>query len=281
MRIFGNKIHRCVKMIALIILCAVSNPWADGSPAVEYGPGAGYGQAYYPENILGPPDPNATPSTPSYGENNLLTLGKDGWVVLEFIDNSIINGGGADFTVFENVMDTGSGYFQECAFVDVSQDGQSWIRFPWDAATLEGLAGVMPTTGEDPTDPGVSGGDQFDLEILGLDWIRFVRLTDCGDAVSDGGLFDLDAIAAVNWSTGIEQYIPSGAVLAVTSPFSGSFTVTTGKSGNLICYSIDGRIAGQWAVSEGSSSIDASGLPAGVLLFALGNSSVSSVKLIR
>ncbi|MCK5841883.1 MAG: hypothetical protein KAH31_06940, partial [Candidatus Sabulitectum sp.] len=104
-------------MIALVLLCIAADPWADGSPAVEYGPGAGYGQSYYPENILGPPDPDATPTAPSFGEDNLLTLGKDGWVVLEFTDNSIINEPGADFTVFENVMDTGSGYFQECAFV--------------------------------------------------------------------------------------------------------------------------------------------------------------------
>ena len=268
-------------MIALILLCAVADPWADGSPAVEYGPGAGYGQAYYPENILGPPDSAATPSAPSFGENNLLTLGKDGWVVLEFIDNNVINGDGADFTVFENVLDTGSGYFQECAFVEVSKDGQYWVQFPWNAATLEGLAGLMPTTGEDPTNPAVSGGDQFDLETLNLDWIRFVRLTDCGDAVSDGGLFDLDAVVAVNWSTGIETAPPLLPELVVASPFSSAFTVTSEKSGNLICFSIDGRIAGQWTVSRGSSTIDASGLPTGVLLFVLGNSSTTSVKLIR
>jgi len=269
-------------MIAFILFFAVAaDPWADGSPAVEYGPGAGYGQAYYPENILGPPDPAATPSAPSFGENNLLTLGKDGWVVLEFTDNSIINEPGADFTVFENVMDTGSGYFQECAFVEVSQDGQSWVQFPWDAATLEGLAGLMPTTGADPTDPAVSGGDQFDLETLGLDWIRFVRLTDCGDAVSDGGLFDLDAVAAVNWSTGIEPNTSTEPQLVVASPFSGSFRVTTEKPGSLVCYSIDGRVAGQWTVSEGSSEIDASGLPSGVLLFVLDKSCFSAVRILH
>jgi len=189
-------------MIPLMLLCMIADPWADASPAVEYGPGAGYGQSYYPDNVLGPPDSTATPTFPSFGENNLLTLGTDGWVVLEFTDNSIINGSGADFTVFENVMETGSGYFQECAFVEVSQDGEYWIQFPWNATTLEGLAGVMPTTGEDPTNPAISGGDQFNLDDVGLDLIRFVRLTDCGDAVADGGLFDLDAVAAVNWIEG-------------------------------------------------------------------------------
>lgn len=266
-------------MIALLLLCIAADPWADGSPAVEYGPGAGYGQSYYPENILGPPDPDATPTAPSFGEDNLLTLGKDGWVVLEFTDNSIINEPGADFTVFENVMDTGSGYFQECAFVEVSQNGQYWIQFPWDATTREGLAGLMPTTGEDPTDPSVSGGDQFDLENIGLEWVRFVRLTDCGDAVPDGGLFDLDAVAAVNWSTGIEE-VALSPQLSVTSPFSSSFTVISEETGTLSCYTIDGRIAGSWQISGQSETLDASTLPTGVLLFVLNEASFSAVKLL-
>ncbi len=267
-------------MIALVLLCITADPWADGSPAVEYGPGAGYGQSYYPENILGPPDPDATPTYPSFGENNLLTLGKDGWVVLEFTDNSIINEPGADFTVFENVMETGSGYFQECAFVEVSQDGQYWILFPWDAATREGLAGLMPTTGEDPTDPSVSGGDQFDLEDVGLEWVRFVRLTDCGDAVSDGGLFDLDAVAAINWSAEIEQAVVLSTQLSITSPFYSSFTVISEETGILSCYTIDGRIAGSWQISGQSENLDASTLPTGVLLFVLNEASFSAVKLL-
>ncbi|MCD4708710.1 MAG: hypothetical protein K8S62_13330 [Candidatus Sabulitectum sp.] len=264
-------------MIPLMLLCMIADPWADASPAVEYGPGAGYGQSYYPDNVLGPPDSTATPTFPSFGENNLLTLGTDGWVVLEFTDNSIINGSGADFTVFENVMETGSGYFQECAFVEVSQDGEYWIQFPWNATTLEGLAGVMPTTGEDPTNPAISGGDQFNLDDVGLDLIRFVRLTDCGDAVADGGLFDLDAVAAVNW---IEGSTSNPLPLSITSPFSSSFTVNSTETGILFCYTIDGRIANQWSVSGQPVTLNASNLPAGVLFFVLNESSFSAVKLL-
>lgn len=265
-------------MIPLMLLCMTADPWADASPAVGYGQGAGYGQAYYPENILGPPDPSATPTVPSFGENNLLTLGADGWVVLEFTDNSIINGPGADFTVFENVMETSSGYFRECAFVEVSQDGQYWIQFPWNETTLEGLAGLMPTTGEDPTNPAISGGDQFDLEVLGLEWVRFVRLTDCGDAVADGGLFDLDAVAAVNW---IEGSTSNPLPLSITSPFLSSFTVNSTETGILFCYTIDGRIAGRWSVSGQPVTLNASNLSAGVLFFFLKKSSFSAVKLLN
>lgn len=265
-------------MIIILLITMLADPWADASPSVEYGSGAGYGQSYYPENILGPPDPTATPSSPAFGESNLLTLGKNGWVVLEFTDNSIVNEQGADFSVFENVLDTGSGYFQECAFVEVSQDGQYWIHFPWDAETLEGLAGVMPTTGEDPTNPAVSGGDQFDLETLELDWIRFIRLTDCGDSVSDGGLFDLDAIAAINWTTGIEEENVTPQI-SITSPFSSSFSITAEETGVLSCYTIDGRKLEQWTLEGQSSTLNSLSLPPGILFFVLNGSTASAVKL--
>lgn len=269
-------------MFILLILAVITNPWADSSPAVEYGAGGGYGQSYYPDNILGPPDPAATPSNPSFGENNLLTLGTDGWVELEFTDNSIINDEGPDFTVFENVLETSQGYFQECAFVEVSQDGEYWIMFPWNATTFEGLAGVNPTTGEDPTNPAVSGGDQFDLEVLNLEWIRFVRLTDCGNSVNDDGLFDLDAIASINWSTGItEENLTLTQSFSITSPFIYNFTIDSKCSGALTCYTIDGRLTGEWQIQEGQTSLNANYLPEGVLFFKLGNTSFSAVKLLH
>lgn len=268
-------------MMALMLLCLIADPWGDGSPAVQYGPGAGYGQSYYPNNILGPPDPDATPQSPAVGEDELLTLGKDGWVVVEFIDNTVVNGTGPDFTVFENVMQTGGSYFRECAFVEVSQDGDNWLMFPWNGETLEGLAGVWPTTGEDPTNPEVSGGDQFDLADLGLDWIRFVRLTDCGDAVEDGGLFDLDAVAAVNFTTGVQQDQYTSNSLAVSSPFSSWFTVTTEEKGLLMCYTADGRLAGEWQVEAGTAGFHARGIPPGLLLFRLGDTYSAAIKLMR
>lgn len=265
----------------LIIAAAmlISDPWGDASPGVEYGPGAGYGQACYPDNILGPPDPAATPTSPSFGEENLLTLGEDGWVVIEFTDNIVVNGEGVDFTVFENVLDTGSGYFRECAFVEVSQDGEQWHMFPWSASTLDGLAGVWPTTGEDPTDPDLSGGDQFDLEDLDLDWIRFVRLTDCGDAVPDGGLFDLDAVASVNWTTGIQGEQRAEGFVRASSPFLGSMTLETEETGLLRCYTADGRLAGSWYISGEGAHLDMSAIPAGVLLFRLNEVIFTAVKL--
>ncbi len=254
-------------LVLLAVLAQGGDPWADWSELVEYGEGAGFGQEYYPGNILGPPDPGATPEVPSSSPEELLTLGEDGWVVLEFTDNVVTDGPGPDLTVFENVMELGGGdYFRECAFVEVSQDGQTWTRFPWDPQTLEGLAGVWPTTGEDPTDPEVSGGDQFDLADLGLPWITHVRLVDCGAEVEDDGLFDLDAVVAVHWETAVETPSTAGPVLRAGSPFRSSLTVEVSSPGLLRIFSADGRLLQSMRLPSGASSLDASCLSAGCCL---------------
>jgi len=255
-------------LLLLTVLAQGGDPWADWSELVEYGDGAGFGQEYYPGNILGPPDPEATPEVPSSSPEELLTLGEDGWVVLEFTDNVVTDGPGPDLTVFENVMELGDGdYFRECAFVEVSQDGETWTRFPWDPQTLEGLAGVWPTTGGDPTDPEVSGGDQFDLADLGLSWITRVRLVDCGALVEDDGLFDLDAVVAVHWETGVEQTpTPSQPSIQVNSPFSSNLRVSVPDDGVLRVFSAAGRLVLQKEVTAGLTSVPANGLEPGCYL---------------
>ena len=251
--------------ILILLLCTQSaDPWADDSPGVAYGQGAGFGQEYYPGNILGPPDPGATVTQPSCSESELLTLGADGWVVLEFVDNTVIDGAGPDFTVFENVFKFGTSYFRECAFVEVSQDGTGWVMFPWDPQTLEGLAGVWPTTGDDPTNPDVSGGDQFDLADIGLSWIRYVRLTDCGDAVADGGLFDLDAVAAVNWEE-TDLFDPNDLV-CYPNPASNCLNVQAWIPGTIRIYSLDGRLAYEDAIPEGTTGVVTTAFPQGVYI---------------
>ena len=271
-------------LLALALVAQGSDPWADASPEVEYGAGAGYGQDHYPDNILGPPDPSATPESPAATPEELLTLGEEGRVVVEFTDNIVTDGPGADLTVFENVMElSGGDYWRECAFVEVSQDGEDWTRFPWNPSTLEGLAGVWPTTGEDPTDPGVSGGDQFDLAELGLDWITHVRLVDCGPEVADDGLFDLDAVVAVNWETGIAGPGPEAPSLLASTPFGHRLQVWTTTSGRLSLYSLRGRLLKSVDASAGPSQIPTADLPAGccLLVFRPREGAIASRKVLR
>jgi YVTN family beta-propeller protein len=193
-----------------------SDPWAD--KVVEFVQGtnwSGFGRDFFPENILGPPDPdkainelNATSSP-----KELLSLGHGGEITLEFTDNVIIDAEGPDFIVFENVFV--SPWTQqpwiEAGMVSVSQDGKEFVTFPYDTTTLQGLAGVSPVTSTQyPTDPDKSGADAFDIGQLELDWVRYVRITDMGDIWQEGpfnGDFDLDAVVAVHSAKSVPSSI--------------------------------------------------------------------------
>jgi hypothetical protein len=148
---------------------------------------------------------------------SVVSLGVGGSIVLEFTDNEIVDGPGADFIVFENAFfcaaepqsaDDPYSVFAEPGFVAVSDDGVNFATFPYDAAALAqvtlfcserplieslgGLMGISPSPNGNytvPNDPlvfdpgspgGVSGhgGDAFDLAAVGLSHARFVRITD-------------------------------------------------------------------------------------------------------
>lgn len=180
---------------------AVSQAFPDDVVEFVAGANAGHGRAYFPENVLGPPNGNSNPQTPTYSEQDILTLGTGGHIVLEFSTNQIIDGPGADFTVFENPVqpiDKPDQTFSDTAVVAVSGDGYTWHTFPFDMLSSAppelpkksnyiGISGVQPSfsspsNGISPFDPAVSGGDQFDLADVGLPHARFIRITDSGDA---------------------------------------------------------------------------------------------------
>ncbi|KAA3596583.1 MAG: T9SS C-terminal target domain-containing protein [Calditrichaeota bacterium] len=203
-------------MLLLLTLTLISsNVFAQNSTGADSvisflpGNGATFGQNFLPNNVLGNPDSTATPFLPSASENQILSLGEGGEIILGFFTNPIVDGSGVDFTVFENVfyvLGNENDPFKETAFVSVSKDGTNFYEFPFDAQTLQGLAGTEPTFGnENPQDPSVSGGNSFDLQTVGLDTAYFVKLVDTDNAVVDGSMnfaggdFDLDAVVAVNF----------------------------------------------------------------------------------
>ena len=184
-----------------------SDPWIDNVRAFEPGPSAGFGAAELPRIVLGPPRGLGA----SQGSVDVVSLGNGGRITVSFDDNAVVDGEGDDLVIFENPFWGGTLLFAELAFVEVSPDGVDWYAFPWDAGTWEGLAGrepvlANPANGMDPLDP-ASGGDRFDLADVGLDFVRFVRITDAGSLVDDPGNhsyagtkggFDLDAAAAIH-----------------------------------------------------------------------------------
>ncbi len=206
-----------MKRVALVLAClasataraamAAEDPWLDRVRAFEPGTSAGFGADGLPGIVLGPPEGLGM----DQGSTDVVSLGNGGRIVVSFDDNGVVDGPGDDLVIFENPFYSGDFLFDELAFVEVSSDGREWKQFPYDADTGEGLAGRVPvlansTNGLDPLDP-ESGGDRFDLADVGLEFVRFVRITDAGALVDDAGNhafagtkggFDLDAAAAIH-----------------------------------------------------------------------------------
>ncbi len=176
------------------------DPFADLALLFTPGEAAGFGADRYPEIVYGPPQ-----GAGDAGSLDVLSLGREGLIVLELTDIGIVDGEGPDLLVFENPF-TG---WLETGRVAVSEDGETWHEWPCDAEDAAGgypgCAGVglvwsHPDNGIDPTDPAVAGGDAFDLADLGIERARYVRIVDSGANSYEGtsGGFDLDGVAVVN-----------------------------------------------------------------------------------
>lgn len=164
--------------------------FADAVVSFKAGASAGFGQDRLPEVVLGPPHGGGT----TQGSLDVLSLGKEGEIILEFTDLEIQDGPGVDFLVFENSFPG----WVETAHVSVSDDGRDWKSFE----SLAGPAPVhsSPDNGVSPTDVAQAGGDGFDLAEVKLSHARLIRIQDSGKNPYGGtsGGFDLDAVAIVN-----------------------------------------------------------------------------------
>lgn len=190
----------------------------------------GFGE---PNNVLGP----ATGD--SFG---VASLGDGGSVTVTF-SRPIANGPGNDFSVFENSFD---GMFLELGFVEVSSDGENFIRF--DAISLTQTESQIVGFGTlDTTDlHNFAGkyqqgyGTPFDLEELkdvdplvdvgrithvriidvvgGLDDL-YARFDSLGNKINDPwptdfdtGGFDLDAVGVLHEKTWVGDFDGDGIV---------------------------------------------------------------------
>lgn len=171
-----------------------------------------------PEYALGKATGNSTLSV-SLGDGGMATLG---------FDNPIFNGPGPDFAIFENSF---SDTYLELAFVEVSSDGERFVRFPSVSLTpthtqTGGFANTDPTQIHNLAGKyRVGYGTPFDLDDLrdstgiDLNHIRFVRIIDVvgcidcqhkshdsnGNIINDpwptafhSGGFDLEAVGVIH-----------------------------------------------------------------------------------
>ncbi len=196
------------------ILC-----WADGW--TNYVPGTNVDLQWQTPS-------NATGAAAGYlgglgATNGIVSLGDSGTLTLTF-PAPITDGPGADFAVFENAFaDT----FLELAFVEVSSDGATFVRFPNHCLETNWIDTYTETNASDATAyGGLAGkttqgyGTPFDLRVLagtpGVDVRRVtqVRIVDIpgdgseidsyGNPIYDpmptwgSGGFDLDAVGVLH-----------------------------------------------------------------------------------
>ena len=174
------------------------------------GQNTGQSSEYFPMNIFGPPSQNASSSIPESNPSQILSIGLGGEIIVGFKNSYIIDGDGVDFIIFENafVNPINNKIFIEPAIISVSEDGINYIQFPFDTLTLEGCAGTKPTNGKkNPFDYNVSGGNGFDLAVLGLKRARYIKISDISHIILENEKhpfydptisgFDLDAVAGI------------------------------------------------------------------------------------
>lgn len=278
--------------------------WATGC-VVERGymridkPELGYASYGTPEEALGKAD-----------DSLLVSLGDGGRAVLTFA-SPIYNGPGPDFAVFENplkwAVDT-TLYFLELAFVEVSSDGENYVRFP----AVTNIPETPQVTSFQCTDPCLINnfagkyiahyGTPFDLdelpedELLNIDSITHVRIVDVvgcikpeyatfdseGHVVNDpwptpfeSSGFDLDAVGVIH---DLAHYSVQSydllAVELVPNPVHNQLTVLGESIQSVSLYSIDGQLL----MTTESTSVDLSDLAPGLYLVRIVNNGKAIVK---
>ena len=259
-------------------------------------------------------DPNA--ADVSYGDESAgvgpaststleaVSLGDGGMATLTF-GTPIANGDGFDFAVFENSFDD---YFLELAVVEVSSDGEHFVRFPAtsltqtrtqiggtgrvDATFINNLAGKYR----------VGYGTPFDLEELrdstniDINNITHVRIIDVvgsidpqygtydafGHIINDpfptpsrSAGFDLEGVCVMNQKLGIDN-LEATAISLYPNPARGQISITlkAEAAGVVTLYDMTGRQVLTIPVQAGAStvSINTSSMADGVYMVRMGTS---------
>ena len=238
----------------------------------------------------------------------VVSLGDGGRATLTF-EEPISNGPGYDFAVFENSF---SDTYLELAFVEVSSDGERFVRFPAssytqtetqihdgghvDATNINNLAGKYRAGYGTPFDL-AELADSVGLDISAVTHVRIVDVVGCIDPLyatydKDGriindpyptngysGGFDLDGVAVLSHdNVGVEQPAANTMVSVYPNPANDCLTVNVSGYSEARLLDVSGRTAMAFPV-EGSTTVDVSHLHSGVYVLVVGSTTMKVVKM--
>jgi hypothetical protein len=239
-------------------LINISNPSAEHE-------GSNYASFGEPSNALGQAS-GTSEQCVSFGDGGIATL---------TFAHPIQNGEGPDFCVFENgFTDT----YLELAFVEVSSDGEHFVRFPSVSLTqtttqIDGFGSLDATKIHNLAGKYRQGyGTPFDLQDLAdstgidLEHITHVRIVDVvgsidpayarydsqGNAINDlfptpfnSGGFDLDAVGVIHQKQELSlSSYSSNPIQVYPNPFSEQLTMITNQEVyEVIVHDLSGKIA--------------------------------------
>ena len=231
---------------------------------------------------------------------SVVSLGDGGSAILTFA-HAIKNGNGPDFAVFENSFDD---YFLELAFVEVSSDGERFVRFPAtsltqtvrqiggsgrvDASYINNLAGKYRS----------GYGTPFDLAELadstGIDInnITHVRIVDAigsidpqyasydafGHMVNDpwptnsySSGFDLDGIAVLHQvGEGIDD-VTVAQMSIYPNPVVDCLIISGAAGTEAVLYDMTGRQLFCWTIVSDQQQLNTSTLDQGIYILRVGD----------
>lgn len=270
-----------------------------------------------PVDIVDPDGPRVKYGEESFGTGaassvttTAVSLGDGGTATLSFAQ-PIRNVEGPDFAVFENSFNDA---FLELAFVEVSSDGERYVRFP--ATSLTPTDVQVGSNGSiDPTMINnlagkyrVGYGTPFDLEELrdsvglDIDNVLYVRLVDVvgtidplyatfdaeGRMVNDpyptrdtiwgSGGFDLTGVAVLRALQDIDVATPRPRVSLWPNPVSDVLTVSGAAGLDIALFDAMGHRVGHWTASSDRLGIPLSGLPGGVYVLRVDGTAYRVVK---
>ena len=225
---------------------------------------------------------------------NVVSLGDGGSATLTF-EKPIVNGDGYDFAVFENSFDD---YFLELAFVEVSSDGQRFVRFPAtsltqtvrqivnlvDATYINNLAGKYKAGYGTPFDL----NELRDSTAVDINNITHIRIIDVvgsidpqyatydalGNIVNDpfptnsySAGFDLDGIAVINQQgEGIEVSTLDNILSIYPNPVSDIMNICADEEMTALLYDMSGRCVMTITLHAGLNSISLSHISNGIYI---------------